>query len=119
MARSSRSSALKTNNQKLKKHVFGPVEEARNKRLSAKLLEIASQPKPEKDVAMEPVSEDPVVETKDAASATKEETMEVDSAAEPAAAQPLGKKRVEKRRGSKSSIVFRKYGEKKITRKTK
>jgi len=92
MARSSRSSALKTNNQKLKKHVFGPVEEARNKRLSAKLIEIASQPKPQKDVAMEPVSEgrslidptifcreltyrpDSVAETKDAAPATKEES---------------------------------------------
>jgi len=45
--------------------------------------------------------------------------MEIDSAAEPAAARPLGKKRVEKRRGSRSSIVFRKYGEKKITKKTK
>lgn len=46
MAKSSRSSAVKKNNQKLKKHVFGPVETARNERLSAKLLELASQPKP-------------------------------------------------------------------------
>ena len=46
MAKSSRSSAVKKNNQRLKKHVFGPIEAARNERLSAKLLELASQPKP-------------------------------------------------------------------------
>jgi hypothetical protein len=46
MAKSSRSSVVKKNNQKLKKHVFGPIESARNERLNARLLELASQPKP-------------------------------------------------------------------------
>lgn len=46
MAKSSRSSALKKNNKVLKKKVFGPVEAARNERQSAKLLELAQQPKP-------------------------------------------------------------------------
>lgn len=46
MAKSQRSSVTKANNQRLKKNVFGPVEAARQQRLSAKLLEIASQPKP-------------------------------------------------------------------------
>lgn len=55
MAKSARSSQIKNNNQRLKKNVFGPVEEARAARLSAKLLEIASQPKPQKDVEMEVV----------------------------------------------------------------
>ena len=42
--------------------------------------------------------------------------MEVD--AEKPAKAPLGKKRIEKRRrGKKSSIVFPKYGEKRITKK--
>ena len=46
MAKSSRSSAVKKNNQNLKKKVFGPVETARNERQNAKLLELAQQPKP-------------------------------------------------------------------------
>ncbi|KAK8225594.1 hypothetical protein HDK77DRAFT_431804 [Phyllosticta capitalensis] len=49
MAKGARSSVRKTNNQKLKKNVFGPVEDARTKRLSEKLLELAQQPRPAKD----------------------------------------------------------------------
>jgi len=49
MAKSSRSSTRKANNQRLKANVFGPVESARAERLSAKLLEIAAQPKPSQD----------------------------------------------------------------------
>lgn len=48
MAKSARASGVKKNKQNLKKKVFGPVETARNDRLSAKLLELASQPKPPK-----------------------------------------------------------------------
>lgn len=48
MAKSSRASTKKANNQRLKSAVFGPVESARNERLSAKLLEIARQAKPER-----------------------------------------------------------------------
>ena len=48
MAKSARASAVKKNKSNLKKRVFGPVETARNDRLSAKLLELASQPKPPK-----------------------------------------------------------------------
>jgi hypothetical protein len=60
MAKSSRASSTKTNNQRLKKQVFGPVESARTERLSAKLLELAAQPKPihaEKEKEMEGVEE--------------------------------------------------------------
>lgn len=46
MGKSARSSAIKKNNQKLKSRVFGPVEAARNERLSAKLMDLATQPKP-------------------------------------------------------------------------
>lgn len=52
MAKSSRASTLKVNNQRLKKNVFGPVEAARNERLSAKLLALAAEPKPQKDIEM-------------------------------------------------------------------
>lgn len=46
MAKGSRASSVKANNVKLKNKVFGPIEASRNERLSAKLLEIAAQPKP-------------------------------------------------------------------------
>jgi hypothetical protein len=46
MAKSARASTRKANNRRLKSNVFGPVEAARVERLSAKLLELAAQPKP-------------------------------------------------------------------------
>ncbi len=46
MAKGARASTKKENNRKLKSHVFGPIESARTARLSAKLLELASQAKP-------------------------------------------------------------------------
>jgi hypothetical protein len=53
MAKGARSSTRKANNAKLKNRVFGPVETARTERLSAKLLELASQPKKRDDVVMD------------------------------------------------------------------
>ncbi|KXS99057.1 hypothetical protein AC578_6966 [Pseudocercospora eumusae] len=54
MGSSSRASRTKKNNSVLKKRVFGPVEQARNERLSAKLLALAKAPKEEKmDVEQE------------------------------------------------------------------
>jgi len=49
MAKGARASSRKANNSKLKSKVFGPVETERTARLSAKLLELASQPKPVRD----------------------------------------------------------------------
>ncbi|KAJ9665006.1 hypothetical protein H2201_004870 [Coniosporium apollinis] len=48
MAQGLRSSVKKTNRSKLRTRVFAPVEDARTERLSAKLLELASQPRPAK-----------------------------------------------------------------------
>ncbi|KAK5109503.1 hypothetical protein LTR62_006955 [Meristemomyces frigidus] len=48
MAKSARSSAIKKNNTQLKKRVFGPAVAARQNRLNAKLMALASQPKPPK-----------------------------------------------------------------------
>lgn len=45
MAKGLRSSTKKANRTQLRSRVFGPVEEARRKRLSAKLLELASKPR--------------------------------------------------------------------------
>lgn len=49
MAKSSRASSRKTNNQRLKKNVFAPVEAARAERLSAKLQDLVTQEKPQKE----------------------------------------------------------------------
>ena len=60
MAKSARASKVKSNNQKLKQNVFGPVEKARTERLSAKLQELISQPKAseaKKEVEMADVEE--------------------------------------------------------------
>ncbi|KAI3399838.1 hypothetical protein diail_5348 [Diaporthe ilicicola] len=111
MAKSQRSSVTKANNQRLKKNVFGPVEAARQQRLSARLLEIASQPKPVpekemKDAADQAESE----ETKTAGEAKPEETtMELDQTSKPTKSKAKGK--IVKRRGRKSNIVFPKFGD--------
>lgn len=67
MAKGARSSSIKTNNKKLKSKVFGPIEAARTERLSAKLLELASAPKPVREEVEEKVFEMDEVEdgTKD------------------------------------------------------
>ena len=44
MAKGLRSSRNKVNNSKLRSKIFGPVEDERKQRLSAKLLELASKP---------------------------------------------------------------------------
>lgn len=64
MAKSSRSSTRKANNQRLKENVFGPVEDARQQRLAAKLLEIASQPKPVPEKEMKDTPEEDETEQK-------------------------------------------------------
>ncbi|CZR58961.1 uncharacterized protein PAC_08853 [Phialocephala subalpina] len=116
MAKGARASTKKANNAKLKSKVFGPVESARVERLSAKLLELASQPKPEpakEDVAMD--AEDPASEDNNAvADADKKETEEMEIGQDHTKAttrsKSTGKGRIEKRRSSrKSSIVFPKY----------
>lgn len=54
MAKSSRSSTKKENNRRKAASVFGPAEDERAQRLSAKLLELAKAPKPEtSDVNMD------------------------------------------------------------------
>ena len=53
MAKSARASRVKTNRTNIRKRVFGPVEDARMKRLSAKLMQIATEPKPEQPEGMD------------------------------------------------------------------
>ena len=49
MAKGLRSSRNKANKSKLRSNVFGPGEIARKERLSGKLIELASKPKPNPD----------------------------------------------------------------------
>ncbi|KAI1333767.1 hypothetical protein F5Y15DRAFT_403889 [Xylariaceae sp. FL0016] len=121
MAKSSRSSVRKNNNQRLKARVFGPVESARAERLSAKLLELASQPKPEQTETEMKVVDDAVDEGNAAVVVAKEDTtMDVD-AAKPAqqstSNKSNNKKRIEKRKKT-SKIVFPKYGDRQKKRRS-
>jgi hypothetical protein len=66
MAKSARASVVKKNGRNLRAKVFGPVDEARTARLSAKLQELAAKPKPETEKPMDlDEKEDTVVEDKD------------------------------------------------------
>ena len=53
MAKSARASTRKRNNAALRAKVFGPAVDARTARLSAKLQELVSRPKPAEERAME------------------------------------------------------------------
>jgi hypothetical protein len=52
MAKSLRASSRKANNMRLKAALFGPAEQARAERLSAKLMELANEPKPTREIEM-------------------------------------------------------------------
>ncbi|KAI1302605.1 hypothetical protein F5Y03DRAFT_207174 [Xylaria venustula] len=121
MAKSSRASTRKANNQRLKANVFGPVELERNARLSAKLLELAAAPKPEVvdgDSSVKIIDADADATSnneaeKEGAAAAAENAMDVDTAKSAASSSKSGSKkgRIEKRRKT-SKIVFPKYGDK-------
>ncbi|TDZ23843.1 hypothetical protein C8034_v000769 [Colletotrichum sidae] len=106
MAKSARSSTKKNNNQRLKKDVFGPVEAERAERLSAKLLELAKQPKPvsEADVNMDTDEQNDAQASPGETKKTDDSSMEVDSA------KPQRRRsgRIQKQKKT-SKIVFPKY----------
>ncbi|KAI1807932.1 hypothetical protein F4811DRAFT_376023 [Daldinia bambusicola] len=118
MAKSSRASTRKANNQRLKAKVFGPVEAARAERLSAKLLELAAQPKAQSDAEIKMVDgteEEGTAKVENSTAAPDaDNTMDVDSAKP--TSKRSDKKRIEKRRKT-SKIVFPKYGDKKKTKR--
>ncbi|ROW17798.1 hypothetical protein VPNG_00558 [Cytospora leucostoma] len=116
MAKSARSSTVKANNQRLKKGVFGPVEAARQERLSAKLLEIASQPKPIQEQKIGDVAEKVETEkSKTGGDVKTQDTMDIDTSADPQT-KPR-KSRIIRRRGKKSNIVFPKFGDRNKVKK--
>lgn len=68
MAKGLRASSRKKNNAVLRERVFGPAFDARTARLSAKLQELAAQPPPEQERAMD-IDEE--VEKQDAEKSTE------------------------------------------------
>ncbi|KAL4789899.1 hypothetical protein BDV19DRAFT_373326 [Aspergillus venezuelensis] len=116
MAKSVRASVQKRNKAKLRSTVFGPAVDARTERLSAKLQELAAQPKPSHQ------------ESKPDGNATKMDTQEENNKTNPNEAmdvdpsKPTGGRsqrlgRIQKRqRKNKSSIVFKPHPSK--TKKT-
>ncbi|KAI0180429.1 hypothetical protein GGR52DRAFT_243254 [Hypoxylon sp. FL1284] len=121
MAKSSRASSRKANNQRLKSRVFGPVEEARAERLSARLLELAAQPKPPAPEAKDDEGEGAAGDAKmdeDAAAPAdvNVNAMDID-VAKPSTSKRSDKKRIEKRKKTRSKIVFPRYGDRRKTKR--
>ncbi|KAG6013346.1 hypothetical protein E4U43_007335 [Claviceps pusilla] len=107
MAKSARSNTRKQNNRRLYAKVFSPAEAARNERLSAKLLELAKQPKPESsDINMD--ADDNAEAEVDDEQGASDTAMDVDYKS--SKSRP-GKKTVDKRKQKKSGIVFKKYSD--------
>ncbi|KAK2594434.1 hypothetical protein QQS21_007838 [Conoideocrella luteorostrata] len=118
MAKSTRSSTKKENNRRKYASVFSPAEAARNERLSAKLLKLARQPKPESsDVNMDATAfEKETAEEAGDGDCTDETAMALDSNKPKSR---TGKKRVDQRKQKKSGIVFTKYSDRIGTKKKK
>ncbi|PWY71504.1 hypothetical protein BO94DRAFT_501622 [Aspergillus sclerotioniger CBS 115572] len=109
MAKSGRASVIKRNRAKLRATVFGPAVDARTERLSAKLQELASQPKPnEAKTNMELDSTGPN-DKKDGNISNSNEDMDIDQITAKGGQVRTSKSgRIQKRqKKSRSSIVFR------------
>ncbi|KAK8149742.1 hypothetical protein G3M48_005823 [Beauveria asiatica] len=115
MAKSGRSSTRKANNRRLAATVFGPAETARAERLSAKLQELAKQPKPETSDAN--MGEEADVVEAEAADTGDAVAMDVDK--KRTESKRIGRKRIDKRKPKKASIVFPKYSDRVKAKKNK
>ncbi|BCS17963.1 DUF2423 domain-containing protein [Aspergillus puulaauensis] len=110
MAKSVRASVQKRNKAKLRSTVFGPAVDARTERLSAKLQELASQPKPS--------DQNSQGENTKADLPTSNEAMDIDSLKTTSGGDRSQRRgRIQKRqRNNRSSIVFKPHPSK--TKKT-
>ncbi|KAL4958826.1 DUF2423 domain-containing protein [Aspergillus stella-maris] len=117
MAKSVRASVQKRNKAKLRSTVFGPAVDARTERLSAKLQELAAQPKPSHQEESKPDGNATKMDTQEENNKTNpNEAMDVDPS-KPTGGRSQRSGRIQKRqRKSKSSIVFQPHPSK--TKKT-
>ncbi|KAK6439721.1 hypothetical protein LTR95_004075 [Oleoguttula sp. CCFEE 5521] len=119
MAKSARSSGIKKNNTALRKKVFGPVEKARNERLSAKLLALAQQEKPprremeaeQNEIPLDSKADPDAMHDADGAALTKTTTRETRSNTQIKKAKEVRKGRNDKHRHRKvtANIAFAKH----------
>ncbi|OJJ38549.1 hypothetical protein ASPWEDRAFT_103504 [Aspergillus wentii DTO 134E9] len=114
MAKSVRASVSKRNKAKLRATVFGPAVDARTERLSAKLQELASQPKPQgqkKGVELDAAGADGLNENIKMKDSDLNEDMDVDRiSAKPTTSRTNQPGRIQKRnKKSRSSIVFKQH----------
>ncbi|RAL07723.1 DUF2423 domain-containing protein [Aspergillus homomorphus CBS 101889] len=110
MAKSGRASVIKRNRASLRATVFAPAVDARTERLSAKLQELAAQPKPnESKSKMELDSTNCDAQASEAKSKTTESNEDMDIDQKPHYTHGRSKKsgRIQKNKKNRSSIVFR------------
>ncbi|KAL3483574.1 hypothetical protein BJX62DRAFT_244765 [Aspergillus germanicus] len=123
MAKSVRASVQKRNKAKLRATVFGPVVDARTERLSAKLQELASQPKPndqDKSKSNEQAIEIDMQDSNPTINTESNEAMDIDTSKASGSGYSKRSGRIQKRqRKNRSSIVFKPHPSKtrKISKK--
>lgn len=127
MAKGLRSTVKKRNRAKMRTNLYGPADQARTERLSAKLQEIASQPAPlkekildmEVDVSESRTSDDVAeaedvtagaMDTEGAAEDTKGKSSRSKSKRQPTRSDRVQKR--SKRKAARSSIVFPQHPQK-------
>ncbi|OJJ97381.1 hypothetical protein ASPACDRAFT_80835 [Aspergillus aculeatus ATCC 16872] len=110
MAKSGRASVIKRNRANLRAIVFGPAVDARTERLSAKLQELAAQPKPNEGnskMEMDSTRSDGQATDLNARIADSNEDMDVDHKPRDTHGRSKKSGRIQKNKKNRSSIVFR------------
>ncbi|KAL2816372.1 hypothetical protein BDW59DRAFT_10468 [Aspergillus cavernicola] len=111
MAKSVRASVSKRNKAALRAKVFGPAVDARTERLSAKLQELASQPKPERQEESKTNTEATEMDTQNSNAKTtpleNSESMDIDSSSKTSTHGRSGRVSKRQQRKNRSSIVFK------------
>ncbi|RMZ28804.1 hypothetical protein D0859_07108 [Hortaea werneckii] len=107
MAKSSRSSRVKKNNQNLKKKLFGPAEIARSERMNAKLLELAQQQKSQQEMEVEGSDDKDGVANKSEDKDAEADDAEMDVDGSAAKAKPSGSWRLERNEKQKKQKAAR------------
>ena len=129
MAKSARASVRKRNNAKLRSTVFGPAADARTARLSARLQELVSLPKPDRKSETSSMDTDDAEQPTEANKAdSAEEDMDVDvpaskstveSASRKKKPSRIEKKKINRNRKAKNSITFKSLDKKAARQKRK
>ncbi|PSK53060.1 hypothetical protein B9Z65_3260 [Elsinoe australis] len=115
MAKSSRATISKKNRSRLKSRVFGPVEDARTKRLSEKLVELASQPKAARtdmDIEKTEGAQRAAQESKENSGHADEAAMDLDDTKDDSESKPVSRKEEKRRKEAKIARIEKKQRKK-------